>query len=242
MPSWIRDLIDLKTQISSVRRSMRRDVLVGPRTERERRFPYSCTSNPNCRFFGLISRIDYQIPFPRNFITVLKSTSHTPTPPHPACAHTPTMCEYADMRVYVPVAASHTYSCSVDVRICEYMWLCVGHIICTPQAARPRLADGRPIAQTMKASEYHYRPKSEYFGILLPTWNRTPPQSDQIGNFPYFVSNYKNINRCGSKQLSLNTSTIARQADRHTTRSFKRKPRHVASRDTEMHDDCVISS
>jgi hypothetical protein len=28
----------------------------------------------------------------------------------------------------------------------------------------------------MKASEYHYRAKLEYFRLLLPTWNRTPPK------------------------------------------------------------------
>eukprot|EP01047_Picozoa_sp_COSAG01_P004280 COSAG01_NODE_140_length_24259_cov_41.225096_17_plen_174_part_00 len=37
----------------------------------------------------------------------------------------------------------------------------------------------------MKASEYHYRPKSEYFGLLVPTWNMTPPKMTQIGNFPF---------------------------------------------------------
>ena len=33
---------------------------------------------------------------------------------------------------------------------------------------------------------YHYRPKSEYFGLLVPTWNTsmTPPKKSQIGNFP----------------------------------------------------------
>jgi hypothetical protein len=61
---------------------------------------------------GLFAVIDYQIPVSRNFITVLKSTSHTPTPPHPHAPHTPAVRRfaYSQIRRFHIIAGSRVLS------------------------------------------------------------------------------------------------------------------------------------
>jgi hypothetical protein len=48
----------------------------------------------------------------------------------------------------------------------------------------------------MKASEYHYRPKSEYFGILATSsanMEYDPPQNDPNRKFPIYYTRASSI-------------------------------------------------
>ena len=48
---------------------------------------------------------------------------------------------------------------------------------------------------------YHYRPKSEYFGLLLPTWNMTPPKSPKSEISLYFIRKVNDNCLCSPQTL-----------------------------------------
>ena len=61
---------------------------------------------------------------------------------------------------------------------------------------------------------YHYRPKSEYFGLLVPTWNMTPPKMTQIGDFPYINIGSKSRARLAWLAVDLRLTAIQARARR----------------------------
>ena len=51
---------------------------------------------------------------------------------------------------------------------------------------------------------YHYRPKSEYFGLLVPTWNMTPPKMTQIGDFPKIIPSKNQAHHILDQWMNMN--------------------------------------